>query len=70
MFRTRWLLGLVALVALLSSCSNNDDPRYSKLVIFCDSVSDSGSYAVGWLAASGGGRYTVNSGDPANPAKI
>ena len=70
MFRTRWLLGLVALVALLSSCSNNDDPRYSKLVIFGDSVSDSGSYAVGWLAASGGGRYTVNSGDPANPAKI
>jgi len=70
MKKITWLTFVVALTAFLSSCSNSDDPKYSKLVIFGDSVSDSGTYAVGWLAASGGGRYTVNSGDPANPAKI
>lgn len=70
MKKMKWLTFVIALTTVLSSCSTSDDPRYSKLVIFGDSVSDSGTYAVGWLAVSGGGRYTVNSGDQANPAKI
>lgn len=35
-------------------------PRYSAQVTFGDSLADVGSYAVGAVAALGGGRYTIN----------
>jgi len=62
-------LGALALVssALLIACGGSDDPpapekiTYTKLVSFGDSFSDMGTYATpGLVAATGGGRYTVN----------
>ncbi len=62
-------LGALALVssALLIACGGGDDPpapekiTYTKLVSFGDSFSDMGTYATpGLVAATGGGRYTVN----------
>ena len=53
--------GLTALV--LSACFGGDDdatPRYSRLVVFGDSLSDVGTYRVGTIAAAGGGEFTVN----------
>ena len=42
---------------------------FTSLVSFGDSLSDAGTYAVGTVAAVGGGRYTVNSGTT-TPTKI
>lgn len=42
---------------------------FTSIVSFGDSLSDAGTYAVGTIAAVGGGRYTVNSGT-ATPTKI
>jgi outer membrane lipase/esterase len=57
----------VALAAglLLSACGGGDgnqspQTQYAKLVSFGDSLSDVGTYAVSGVAASGGGKYTVN----------
>lgn len=69
-FHMSWLAASAA--ALLVACSGggagDQTPRvtYGKLVTFGDSLSDVGSYNVGVVAAFGGGRYTVNTGDPVN----
>ncbi len=57
---TPWLLA----GSLLTGCfgdSDTDTVAYSQQVVFGDSLSDSGSYAVGAIAAAGGGKFTVNS---------
>ncbi len=60
---------LLVSAVLLAACGGNDDPAppsaekitYGKLVSFGDSFSDMGTYATpGLVAATGGGRYTVN----------
>lgn len=69
-FHPSWLAAASA--ALLVACSGGGDgdqsPRvaYGKMVTFGDSLSDVGSYNVGVVAAFGGGRYSINSGDPVN----
>lgn len=69
-FHPSWVAAAAA--ALLVACSGggagDQSPRaaYGKLVTFGDSLSDVGSYNVGVVAAMGGGRYTVNSGDAVN----
>ncbi|NDY89931.1 GDSL family lipase [Ideonella sp. TBM-1] len=64
----RWPLA-VAVGLMLSACGGGGDgdqaPRasYGKLVSFGDSLSDVGSYATtGLVAATGGGKFTVNGG--------
>ncbi len=65
--------GVVA--ASLAACGGGGGSTSSNLagftsvVSFGDSLSDAGTYAVGTVAAVGGGRYTVNSGG-ATPTKI
>lgn len=65
--------GLIAL--LLAGCGGGEGSPSSNsvgltsVVSFGDSLSDPGAYAVGTVAAVGGGRYTVNSGT-ATPTKI
>jgi phospholipase/lecithinase/hemolysin len=69
-FHPSWVAAAAA--ALLVACSGggagDQSPRahYGKLVTFGDSLSDVGTYGVGFVANMGGGRYTVNSGDPVN----
>jgi phospholipase/lecithinase/hemolysin len=60
----RFLLAAGAAL-LLVSCGGGDDdgPRYAKLVVFGDSLSDVGSYRTPGVAALGGGKYTVNGPD-------
>ncbi len=59
----------------LAGCGGGDGATssnsvgFTSLVSFGDSLSDAGTYAVGTVAAVGGGRYTVNSGT-ATPTKI
>ena len=71
-----WLAGLAA-AGLLAACGGGDTgvassntTGFNALVSFGDSLSDTGTYSVGTVALLGGGRYTVNTGDPAKPAKI
>lgn len=55
--------------SLLSGCLGDDDSgpiSYRQQVVFGDSLSDSGSYAEGAIAAAHGGKFTVNS-VPASP---
>lgn len=40
---------------------NNSTPKFSQLIVFGDSLTDSGTYQVGTIKAVGGGKYTVNS---------
>jgi outer membrane lipase/esterase len=49
----------------LTACGggDGDDARYDSLVSFGDSLSDVGSYRTAGIAASGGGKYTVNGPD-------
>ncbi|CAN5684637.1 SGNH/GDSL hydrolase family protein [soil metagenome] len=60
-------LAVAAFASLvLAACGGGDgdqSPRvkYSKLVVFGDSLSDVGTYATPGVVASGGGKYTVNS---------
>ncbi len=57
--RRFWFAAAAAL--LLASCGGGDDgPRYGKLVVFGDSLSDVGSYRTPGVDAIGGGKYTVN----------
>lgn len=62
------LVSVVALSTLVASCGGNGGAgnlapkiQFSSQVVFGDSLSDVGTYAVGGVAALGGGRYTVNS---------
>lgn len=54
---------LLLAAALLGGCLGDSDAqrRYSSQVVFGDSLSDVGSYAVGAIAAVHGGKFTVNS---------
>ncbi|HJV71812.1 SGNH/GDSL hydrolase family protein [Ideonella sp.] len=71
-FHPSWVAAAAA--ALLVACSGGGAGdqsvrvAYGKLVTFGDSLSDVGSYNVapGIVAAMGGGRYTVNTGDAVN----
>jgi phospholipase/lecithinase/hemolysin len=71
--RVRWraTMSAAAVALLLAACGGGDGdqtPRvaYGKLVSFGDSLSDVGSYAVGFVAASGGGKYTINGPEAKN----
>jgi outer membrane lipase/esterase len=57
----KWRLTLIGLVATLAltGCGGGDDP-YKKAVVFGDSLSDVGTYQVGFIAANSGGRWTIN----------
>ncbi|MBA3623281.1 MAG: GDSL family lipase [Methylibium sp.] len=51
----------LAIASLLVACGGgSDDDDYSRVVNFGDSLSDAGTYAVTEVAASGGGRFTIN----------
>jgi outer membrane lipase/esterase len=76
MRQTNVLLALL-MAALLAACGGNHDNggdqapkiKFSSQVIFGDSLADVGTYAVGAIAAAGGGKYTINGDNTAvNPA--
>lgn len=48
----RWALPVLA-AAALAACGGSDEPRYTSMVNFGDSLSDVGSYRVGSVAALG-----------------
>jgi outer membrane lipase/esterase len=76
MKRIKWVLGASLAAMLLASCGGGGGTTtgnplgITSLVSFGDSLSDVGTHAVGSVAAIGGGRYTINSGNPAAPTKI
>lgn len=53
----------LAIAGLMAACGGGDDDGYSRVVSFGDSLSDAGTYEVTEVAASGGGRFTVNGPD-------
>jgi outer membrane lipase/esterase len=57
----KWRLGFMgfATVLALAGCGGGDD-LYEKTVVFGDSLSDVGTYQVGFVASNGGGRWTIN----------
>ncbi len=77
MFQNKNSLAVAAAFALtLAGCGGNGGPgdsatkiQFSSQVVFGDSLSDVGSYAVGNIVALGGGRYTINSNVNGLPAK-
>lgn len=77
MRQTKFALAILAAVAVLAGCgggtsSSGDQTlktKYSSQVSFGDSLSDVGSYAVGSVAALGGGKFTINGNNvTTNPA--
>lgn len=66
MNRLRGLFAAVAAAWMLAACGGggSDAPRYAKLVVFGDSLSDVGSYRTPGIASLGGGKYTVNGDGP------
>ncbi len=67
----------LAAAVMVSGCGggasadvSNSKLQFSGLVSFGDSLSDPGAYAVGTVAALRGGRYTINSGNAAQPTPI
>lgn len=67
--RVACLTPLLLAGVLLSGCMGDHDDtpvRYTRQVVFGDSLSDVGSYAVGAISAANGGKFTVNS-IPASP---
>jgi phospholipase/lecithinase/hemolysin len=65
-------LALALLVAAtLAACGGSDRPaRFSGQIVFGDSLSDVGTYAVGGVAALGGGKYTINGDNTALNAAL
>jgi outer membrane lipase/esterase len=67
MRKTSFALALLT-AAVLTACGGTDPrpgdqspkTKFSQQVTFGDSLSDVGSYAVGGVAAQGGGQYTIN----------
>jgi phospholipase/lecithinase/hemolysin len=67
MRHTKFALALLA-AAVLSACGGSDSSggnqtlrtKFSAQITFGDSLSDVGTYAVGTVAALGGGKYTIN----------
>ena len=54
-------LSCLATAALLSACGGGDDNiRFTQVVTFGDSISDTGTYRVGTISQLGGGKFTVN----------
>jgi outer membrane lipase/esterase len=76
MKRIKWVLGASLAAMLLASCgggggtTSGNPVGFTSIASFGDSLSDAGTHAVGSVAAIGGGRYTINSGNPAAPTKI
>jgi outer membrane lipase/esterase len=72
----KWLIGASVAAILAAGCgggggsSGSNSVGFTSMVSFGDSLSDAGTHAVGSVAVIGGGRYTINSGNPAAPAKI
>lgn len=63
--------------AVLSACGGSDSsstpaakPKFAAQVSFGDSLSDVGTYAVGGVAALGGGKYTINGDNTAINAAL
>lgn len=46
--------------ALAPAAVRRDKPRFANQIVFGDSLSDVGTYAVGTVKALGGGRFTIN----------
>lgn len=60
-FRT--CLAAAAAALILVACGGGDDKpvfSYDKVVVFGDSLSDTGTYKVGTVLAAGGGRWIIN----------
>ena len=53
----------LAALLLVACGGGDDDTRYSKVVVFGDSLSDAGTHASPGVRAEGGGKYTVNGPD-------
>lgn len=76
MKHTKWAISASVALALLAGCgggggsANSNSIGFTSIVSFGDSLSDAGTHAVGSVAVLGGGRYTINSGNPAAPTKI
>ncbi|MGZ3183343.1 MAG: SGNH/GDSL hydrolase family protein [Telluria sp.] len=75
MRQTKFVLAMLAAASLAACGGGGSNPgeqslktKYSSEVIFGDSLSDSGSYAVGGVAAAGGGKFTVNGTSTTYPA--
>ena len=67
MRQTKFALALLAAAALTACGGTDSSPgdqthavKFNQQVTFGDSLSDVGTYAVGAIAAAGGGRYTIN----------
>lgn len=69
----------VLAAAVLAGCGSGSDnnsstpvskPKFAAQVSFGDSLSDVGTYAVGTVAALGGGRYTINGNNTAVNAAL
>ena len=65
-------LALALLVAAtLAACGGSDRPaRFSAQIVFGDSLSDVGTYAVGGVALMGGGKYNINGDNTAINAAL
>jgi outer membrane lipase/esterase len=68
--------GALGAALLVAGCgggggtTSGNSVGFTSIATFGDSLSDAGTHAVGSVAAIGGGRYTINSGNPAAPTKI
>ena len=77
MRQTNFALALMA-AADLTACGGSDNnnsapapkPTFASQVSFGDSLSDSGTYKVGTVAAAGGGTYTINGDNTAINAAL
>lgn len=77
MRHTKFALALLT-AAVLSACGGSDSSggdqtlrtKFSAQVTFGDSLSDVGTYAVGTVAALGGGKYTINGNNTSTNAVL
>src|SRR5688572_16657448 len=77
MRQTKFALALLT-AAALAACGGGDSSggdqglkvQYTAQVTFGDSLSDVGAYAVGGVAALGGGKYTINGDATATNAAL
>lgn len=78
MRQTKLALAMIT-AALLSACGGAGEEKpgdqtlrtkFTSMVSFGDSLSDVGSYAVGTIAAAGGGKFTINGNNTAKNATL